>query len=130
MGISDTLSGSFSCFGRRLRIRWLLLLCIAATSTWFLLFPLARSFSPFELVPTPTPDQQPHVPPPQPTPGEDLATTPVNEVESATPSALPENWGVAKRQVRDAFKFALDGYLKRGYPMDEVRPNSGKGNNK
>lgn len=128
MGTSDTLSG-FNCFGGRLKVRWLLLLCVAATSTWFLVFsPLALTFSPLELAP----NRQPQTPPPpQPTSGyNNISTTPIDVVEPFTPAPPPENWEVAKSQVRDAFKFALDGYLKRAYPMDELRPNSGEGSNK
>ena len=39
-------------------------------------------------------------------------------------------WEDAKKQVRDAFKFALDGYLKEAHPFDELRAIHGGGNNK
>ncbi len=132
MGLPETLPG-FNCFGGRLKVRWLLLFCVAATSIWFLVFsPLALIVSPFELVPPPSqqPYDPPPPPPPQPIPVYNIPTPPVEEDEPFAPGPLPENWGVAKKQVRDAFRFALDGYLKRGYPMDELLPRSGEGNNK
>jgi hypothetical protein len=114
---------AFNCIGGRLKARWVLVLCALASLLWVLFFgPFTFPASPLDLLPFPKP---------QPTPIPAYNRPKPDDVsEPFVPGPPPENWDVAKKQVRDAFKYALDGYLKQAYPSDELRATSGRGKNK
>ncbi|KAF5346464.1 hypothetical protein D9756_010070 [Leucocoprinus leucothites] len=129
MGPLDDSRVRFNCFGGRLKPRWILALCVFVASAWVLLFsPVALTTSPFDFLPNPLPAPPPR-PLPPPIPGYNRPT--FEELgDPFTPGPPPEDWQDAKKQVKDAFKFALDGYLARAHPFDELRALHGGGNNK
>ncbi|KXN80800.1 Endoplasmic reticulum mannosyl-oligosaccharide 1,2-alpha-mannosidase [Leucoagaricus sp. SymC.cos] len=93
--------------------------------------PYGFAVAPFELSP-PFPNPLPAPPPrplPPPIPAYHRPT--FEEVgEPFTPGPIPENWEDAKKQVKDAFKYAWDGYLKKAHPFDELKAVYGGGTNK
>ncbi|KAJ3575539.1 hypothetical protein NP233_g1040 [Leucocoprinus birnbaumii] len=130
-GLLDERRVSFNCFGGRLKSRWIFGLFTFAVTTYVLLLsPFALTDAPLAFLPFPS---SLHAPKPSPVP----APIPVynrptfqEAGEPFTPGPPPENWEDAKKQVKDAFKFALDGYLKQAHPFDELRAVNGGGSNK
>jgi hypothetical protein len=130
MGALDFCPVAFNCFGGRVKFRLILALCIFTISIWALLFsPFGLTIPPFEFsFPNVLSGPSPR-PPPPPIPVYNRPT--LEEVgEPFTPGPPPETWEDAKKQVKDAFKYALDGYLEQAYPFDELRAASGGGFNK
>lgn len=113
--------------GHRPRSRWIFTLCIFVVSSWVLFFSpsiLVTRFDFLSILPA-----LPPRPLPPPIPAYHRPTF-ESVGESFVPDPPPVKWEDAKKQVRDAFKFAWDGYLKEAHPFDELRAIHGGGSNK
>ncbi|KAL9709439.1 hypothetical protein Ac2012v2_007174 [Leucoagaricus gongylophorus] len=113
--------------GHRPRSRWIFTLCIFVVSSWVLFFSpsiLVTRSDFLSILPA-----LPPRPLPPPIPAYHRPTF-ESVGESFVPDPPPVKWEDAKKQVRDAFKFAWDGYLKEAHPFDELRAIHGGGNNK